>query len=258
MTLETIDEQLDYISAMAVSENGQCIAIACKFLKDPSAHILCFDPSQNNYLRKVGKEIQEGTPTDIEEKTFTSIGFSMDAKYVIGLTNYPDGKVKIYEWRKEVRIIGATAWSAEIKKESKENEYAEVSKVSLDPNNKDQACFSGRNHARVWRNQVGILKLAPAISKLEQKKNYTEHAWLENNWLVFGTEQGELSFVYDCKECLKQANAFGEISEPISCLYLCFAGLFIGGETGQIAIWGIDKRGIKEEQTYQFDRSMSN
>lgn len=260
MIIEPIHEQLEQITAMSFSESAQCLAIACKLFKDSSAYILFFDPSQPNLIRKIGKVVHEGSPADSEEKTFTSIGFSQDTKYIITLTNHSDGKVKIYEWRRDVRVIASTTWLSEIKKESKEFEGVDINKVTLDPNNKDQMCFSGINHARIWRVQGAALKLAPAILKLDQKRNYTEHAWLENNWLVFGDSQGELSFAYDNKECVKIIKAFGDIPDSISCIMSYRSGFLVGGDQGQVSNWEFDKKSEKEGNVlaeYQFNRSLS-
>jgi len=237
MTCEKIDDLLEKITAVTMSANRQCLAIACKFRNDKSARILFYDTSHAKGIKRMPKTIVEGSPTDNEAKFFVSIAFSPEAKQIAAITNLQDGNVKIYEWKKEPRIIAMNSWVTELKKEGKENENAEITKVTIDPVNKDQIMMSGKLHARMWRNQGGLLKPMPRISGLDQNKIFTDHVWVENNWIVLGTDKGELCFVYDGKQCIMKANAFGSVNEPVSCIYTYFRGLIIGGDNGQLSLW---------------------
>ncbi len=267
MTCEKVDDQLENISAMTMSSNRQCLAVACRFRVDKSAYIFFYDTSQSKGIKKLPKMIHEGSPTDNESKYFICVGFSPEAKQLVALTNRQDGNVKIYEWKKEVRTIAATSWLTELKKEGKEKdkegndvENVEINKVSLDPSNKDQVWMSGKFHARMWRNQGGVLKPSPKIPGLEQDKCYTDHAWAENNSIVFGTDKGELFFVHDGRQCFSKASAFNTVVESISCIYPYYRGLIIGGENGQLALWEKKEQTDKDEKTkvdFKFERPIS-
>ena len=63
-----------------MSGNKQCMAIACKYQHDNSAHVLFYDMTQYHPLKRIGKVIHEGSPIDLEEKTFISISFSSEAR----------------------------------------------------------------------------------------------------------------------------------------------------------------------------------
>ncbi len=220
---------------MAISANHQCVALGCRFLDDKSAYIFFYDLTQG--MRRVGRAIHEGAPGDSDEKSFISLAFSPDTGRVAALTNIKLGNVKIYEWRKESRVIAASCWLDELKKSSKPDEFAEVKKVSVDPNDKDQICMTGKNHVRIWRNNSGILKPMQPIIKLDTHRTFTDHIWLDNSWLVCGTDKGELCFIHEAKQCMFEASAFGVSVEPVSCLISYPKGVIVAGETGLLALW---------------------
>ena len=160
---------------------------------------------------------------------------------------------------------------AELKRENTENEHVIITKVTIDPANKDQIVMSGKNHARIWRNQGGILKPLPKIPGLEQTNFYTDHAWVENAWTIFGTDTGELYFILEGRQCIIKSNAFGPITESVSCIYPYYRGLIIGGDSGQVSLW--EKKESAEDATkkdfvgdretqlklaFKFERNLSN
>jgi len=259
---EPIDDQLERITAMTMSGNRQCMALAIKFRNDKSAYIYFYDTLQLHPLKRTGKTIHEGAPTDEEDKAFISIAFSPEAKYLAVLTNIKDGNVRIYEWKKEVRVIATNSWLSELTKEAKTAVNAEITKISIDPNNKDQICLSGKFHLRMWRNQGNILKPLPPIIGLDSSKIYTDHAWVEGNWLVAGTDKGELCFIYDGKQCIMEMPAFGTIMDAISCIYCFPKGFFVGGQGGQLSFWETKETSAKDindeklKEAVRFDKNI--
>jgi len=269
MLCEKIDDQLETLTAFAISANRQCLAIACTHRNDKSAYIYFYDTIQAKRLKRMPKIIHEGSPTDNEGRHFTSIAFSPEAKHIAALTNLQDGNVRVYEWRKD-RVIAASSWVTEIKRENKEYSNVELTKITIDPANKDQVVMSGRNHARVWRSQGGVLRPLPKIPGLEQTNNYTDHAWIENTWTIFGTDTGELFFILESKQCVIKSNAFGAITESVSCIYPYYRGLVIGGNNGQISLWKkkdnaeevakkefVGDRDVHLKLAFRFERNLS-
>jgi hypothetical protein len=247
MVCVKVDDHLDRITAMAISSNRQVLALACKYLNDKSAYVFFYDLTQN--MRRVGKTIHEGTPTDSDDKSFVSIAFSPEAMRIAALTNLKLGNAKLYEWKKDVRVIAACSWLDELKKESKAEELAEARKITFDPSNKDQVCLSGKNHLRVWRNLSGILKLLPPIAKLDSKKVFTDHVWLDSSWLVCGTDKGEVCFIYDSRQCVLVASAFAQVAEGVSCLLPSLNGLIVASDNGLLALWEKKETGKLEDET---------
>jgi len=247
LTITKIDEKLENITAITFDQPHAYMAFACRLFNDRSAYVFFYDLSQG--FRRFLHCIHEGNPTDIDEKSFISISFSSDASRIAVLTNPKLGCAKIYEWKKEIRAISACSWFDELKKVAKSNdEMPKISKISLDPNDKDQICLSGENHLRIWRSSGGILKpVIPAILNLDTQKNFTDHTWLDSIWLVAATDQGEIFFIYEGKECLIQAKAFGTTIEPISCLVQYYGGLIVAGESGTIGLW---EKKESRENTY--------
>ncbi|MDR3546694.1 MAG: WD40 repeat domain-containing protein [Candidatus Pacebacteria bacterium] len=262
MHCEHVDDQLERITAMAMSSNRQCMALACKFRNDKSAYVFFYDILQLHPLKRTGKFIHEGAPTDEEDKQFISIAFSPEAKYLAVLTNIKDGNARLYEWKKEARVIATNSWLSELNKEAKVPVNAEITRISIDPNNKDQVCLSGKGHFRVWRNQSNILKPLPPIAGLDQAKGYTEHVWLEGNWLVGGTDHGELCVVYDGKQCVLVTPAFGGAPDAVSCIHPFSQGIFVGSSAGHITVWerhDVASKDLSEETlkgAIKFDRSI--
>lgn len=266
MKCERIEEQLESITAIAITNNRQCMAIACKLLNDKSAYIFFFDMLQLHPLKKVGKTIHEGSPTDEEDKSFISINFSPEAKYLAALTNTKDGHARIYEWKKETRILSATSWGSELYKEKKGHSNADITKITMDPNNNEQICMSGKYHFRLWRNQGNILRPMPQFAGVDQAKVYTDHCWMDGGWLVAGTDKGELYFVYDSKQFAFLISAFGSTIDEVSCLCPYNNVLLVGGCTGVLSVWDrkdalgtdFDVEKLKDEIKYRKNVSKHN
>ena len=235
MSCAKIDEHLERVTAMAITASRQILALACKFLNDKSAYIFFYDIS--GQMKRIGKFIHEGTSTDTDDKSFVSIGFSLEGTRLGALTNIKMGNAKVYEWRKEARVIAACSWLDELKKESKSDELAEIRKITIDPNNKEQVLMTGRLHLRFWKNQGGLLKPLPPIAQLDMQNVFTDHVWLDNNWVACGTEKGDIYFIYDSKQCVLQASAFGKIRSPVTCLVAYLQGLIVGSDNGLLAVW---------------------
>ena len=79
MVCECVDEQLERITAISMSANRQCLAIACAYRNDKSAHILFYDTMQAKKLKRISKSIHEMASGD-EFKYFISLAFSPDRK----------------------------------------------------------------------------------------------------------------------------------------------------------------------------------
>lgn len=165
---------------------------------------------------------------------------------------------------KEQRIIGQNSWLSELIKEAKTNVNVEITKITVDPNNTEQVCMSGKGHFRLWRCQSGILKPNTPFDNLDQTRNFTDHAWLDGGWLIGATDKGELLFIYDNKQCIMEAPAFAEVIDSVSCILPFYKGFFVGGATGQLSVWEkkpSEGKEISEEKLkdmIHFDKNISN
>jgi WD40 repeat protein len=233
LTCCRIDERLESITSICV--NHQYLAIGCKFLNDKSAYIFFYDISKG--LKRIPKVIHEGEANDEEEKYFISISFSSDTTRLSGLTNVKTGIAKMYELKKDTRAISACSWMEELKKLRKEEEPATIKKITVDPNDKDQVCMSGKNHLRMWRSNGGVLKPNPPIIKLDQHNNFIDHAWIDNTWIATITDKCEIFFVYEGKECFIQAHAFGNLRELATCVLPYQKGLIVASKSGMLSFW---------------------
>eukprot|EP00831_Metopus_contortus_P035715 TRINITY_DN2841_c0_g1_i3.p2 TRINITY_DN2841_c0_g1~~TRINITY_DN2841_c0_g1_i3.p2 ORF type:complete len:149 (-),score=32.64 TRINITY_DN2841_c0_g1_i3:1-447(-) len=120
MICEKIDDQLEEVTAMTISSNRQCLAIACNYRGDGSAYIFFYDTSMaTNSILRMRKLIHEGDSSKKEKMFFTSIAFSPDAKQIATLSDSEDSTLdkcaRIYEWKKEQRLIASNAWKTELK-----------------------------------------------------------------------------------------------------------------------------------------------
>jgi len=234
LTCRRIDERLDSITSICV--NNQYLAIGCKFLNDKSAYIFFYDVSKE--FKRIPKVIHEGEANGKEEKYFISISFSSDTTRLSGLTNVKAGIAKMYELKQETRAISACSWMEELKKLRKEEEeLVEINKITVDPNDKDQVCMSGKNHLRMWRSNGGVLKPNPPIINLDQSYNFIDHAWIDNTWIAAITDKCEIFFVYEGKECFIRGCAFGNSREPATCVLPYQKGLIVASETGMLSFW---------------------
>lgn len=232
LTCCRIDERLQSITSICV--NRQYLAVGCKFLNDSSAYIFFYDVSKG--FKRIPKVIREEESAD-DDKHFIAVSFSSDTTRLAGLTNVKTGVAKMYELKKEPRAIAGCVWMDELKKLRKEEENPEINKITVDPNDKDQVCMSGKKHLRMWRSNGGVLKPNPPIIKLDQGHNFLDHVWIDNTWIASITDKCEIFFVYEGKECFIQAYAFGNVKELGTCLLPYQKGLIVASENGTLSFW---------------------
>eukprot|EP00826_Nyctotherus_ovalis_P059849 TRINITY_DN8360_c0_g1_i2.p1 TRINITY_DN8360_c0_g1~~TRINITY_DN8360_c0_g1_i2.p1 ORF type:complete len:577 (-),score=159.04 TRINITY_DN8360_c0_g1_i2:49-1779(-) len=249
-----IDEQLDRITAVCLSH--QCLALACKFLNDKSAYIFFYDLTQG--FRKMNKFVHEGSPTDIEDRYFISLSISFDATHMATLTNLRMSTAKLYEVKKDSRLMSACSWLDELKKISRGDRLAEIAKITIDPNDKEQVCMSGKNHLRLWRNIGGILKPNPPLIGIDTDDNFVDHVWAENNLIAAITEEGKIVLVAEGKDCILQTSAFGSVSDKANCLLSYPKGLIVAGESGLLSFWEKTNKEAKERMVHERNIKIEN
>ena len=228
-----IDEQLDCITAITLCY--QCLALACKFLNDKSAYILFYDLTQG--FRKLTKIIHDGSPSDTEDRYFISISISSNSIYMAALTNLKMSTAKVYEIKKDPRLISACSWFDELKKIDRAERFTEINKITMDPNDKDQVCMSGKNHLRLWRNFAGILRPNPPLLNIDTHDNFVDHLWVNNSLVAAITDSGNIFFILNNKQCILQAKAFDTAIDSPNCLALYPQGIMVGGDTGLLSLW---------------------
>lgn len=249
-----IDDQLERVTAICLSH--QCLALACKFLNDKSAYIFFYDLTQG--FRKMNKFVHEGSPTDLEDRYFISISISFDATHMATLTNLRMSTAKLYEVKKDSRLMSACSWLDELKKISKGDKLAEISKITIDPNDKEQVCMSGKNHLRMWRNIGGILKPNPTLTGIDTDNNFVDHAWVENNLIAAITDEGKIFFITEGKSCILQANAFGSVDDIANCLLTYPKGVIVAGESGLLSFWEKANKDAAERVTHERNIKIDN
>jgi len=249
-----IDDQLDRITAICL--NRQCLALACKFLNDKSAYIFFYDLTQG--FRKINKFVHEGSPTDTEERYFISMSISFDTTHMATLTNLRMSTAKLYEVKKESRLMSACSWLDELKKISKGDKLAEITKITIDPNDKEQVCMSGKNHLRMWRNIGGILKPNPPLAGINMDNNFIDHVWVENNFVASITEEGKIFFISEGNTCILEANAFGTVIDKANCLLTHAKGLIVAGESGLLSFWNKTNKESTERATHERNIKIDN
>ena len=98
------------------------------------------------------------------------------------VTDGVDSKVIILDWQHMTPKVEA-AYSFPL---------TVISRATFNPKDDDNICTSGDYHWKMWRKfDPQTLKPLPPVNKL-QGLLFTEHAWLENGYIVGGTKLGEL------------------------------------------------------------------
>ncbi|XP_025110126.1 cilia- and flagella-associated protein 57-like [Pomacea canaliculata] len=166
-------EKSDGMTALAVSPNRRYVAIAEKGEKPI---ITVYD------LHSLRKRKVLSSP-EVPTGEYISLAFSPDSKYLIAQGGQPDWTLLYWTWEKS-KVMATTKTS------NPQNLGCDVNQVSFNPQDNTQLCVVGNTIFRHFRYSEGNLKPF-SFQKLEPQ-NYLCHAWVTEERIVVGTDNGRL------------------------------------------------------------------
>ena len=188
--------------------NRRYLAICEKRQHDPHAWVSFYDLKNLNapkYVKSINfSEIAFGNKASKEDlqksgskqashfslessiqngKRIISFSFSRDNKIVAVLIVDSSGETKalIYDWVNKHKVLASYDFTG-----------IDVNKISLNQKDWNFVATSGPGHWKVWKIQENSFKQLPQFQRVKQDRNFTDHAWLDDDKIVAGTSHGEL------------------------------------------------------------------
>uniref|UniRef100_A0A0B7A6G0 Cilia- and flagella-associated protein 57 n=1 Tax=Arion vulgaris TaxID=1028688 RepID=A0A0B7A6G0_9EUPU len=174
------------MTALAVSPNRRYMAIAEKADK-PTVTIYDL-----HSLRK--KKVLSSN--DIQSGEYISLAFSPDSKYLVTQGGKPDWTLLYWTWEKS-KVM------ALVKASNPQYPNSEVYQVSFNPQDNTQLCAVGNTVFRYFRYSEGNLK--PFNFQKIDPQNYLCHAWLSEDRIIVGTDNGHL-MLFEAGEIKQEYN----------------------------------------------------
>lgn len=116
-----------------------------------------------------------------------------------------------------------------------------VNKICINPKDSHTVSISGVEIFKIFRVHESSVRNPTDVLKLNQKQNFTDHQWVDDERVVVGTDQGSLYVIkkIDQKYEVKQhiSRAFADIGIGVSVIKCYSKGFIIGSEFGNFALW---------------------
>lgn len=179
-------EKSEGMTAITVSPNRRYVAIAEKGEKPT---ITIYD------LHSLRKKKVLSSP-DVPTGEYVSLAFSPDSKYLVAQGGKPDWTLLYWTWEKS-KVMATTKTS------NPQNPNGDVYQVSFNPQDNTQLCVIGNTIFRHFRYSEGNLK--PFNFQKMEPQNYLCHAWVSEERIVVGTDNGHL-LLFEAGELKNEIN----------------------------------------------------
>ncbi len=160
---------------------------------------------------------------DVGSKEIISISFSDDGRLCVTQGGAPEWNLVLWNVEKNVKIISSTKASTD--------EFP-VNKVSICPTDSNSILAIGKQYLKLYRYSDAMLRQS-TLSVRRDHANFISYAWLDNDYLVVGTEGGEIflleNFEYRCVLMSTTSGLPDDIC-PIYSLIASSTGFFAGSK----------------------------
>lgn len=177
---------------MTVSPNRKCLAASVKIKGDEYPNILIYN--LKSYLHK-GEREKVFRYTDTKSSEFSQLAFSGgDARFLVCMTGSPSYQIMFLDIARMKQLGMATLGHA-------------ISRLCINPKENHVISFSGQNMMKILRVQENQFKQLNEISQLPMNQNFTDHSWLDESYLIIGTDKGTVYIVenYEVQEIFENA-----------------------------------------------------
>ncbi|BFZ16806.1 hypothetical protein BsWGS_19845 [Bradybaena similaris] len=166
-------EKNEGMTALAVSPNRRYVAIAEKGEK----------PTVTIYDLHSLRKKKTLSSNEMPSGEYISVAFSPDSKYLVTQGGKPEWTLLYWTWERS-KVM------ASVKSSNPQNPNSEVYQVSFNPLDNTQLCVAGNTVFRFFRYSEGNLK--PFNFQKVEPQNYLCHAWLSEDRVIVGTDNGHL------------------------------------------------------------------
>eukprot|EP00049_Salpingoeca_infusionum_P018833 m.358992 g.358992 ORF g.358992 m.358992 type:complete len:1196 (+) comp18362_c0_seq1:186-3773(+) len=199
-------------TALAVSPNRRYVAIA---ERATHAAVTIYDL----HSLKKRKFLSDSTSSCTE---FVNLAFSPDSKYLVTLGGAPEWNMYYWAWEKSQGPMAVTKCSLD--------PAVAVYRATFNPQDNTHICVTGNNTLKMFRYTEGHLKQL-AFQKLESH-NYLGQAWLADDALVAGTEEGKI-LLFVGGELKTQIT----LADRITCIAPTSTGFMCGTASGSVVMY---------------------
>lgn len=212
MNFIKLNELVTHVIAMAISPDKCKIAVSQKIKGE-------IYPQITIHNIKTGATRGESKSTSFQytetkSESFVSLGFShekQDSRYIACVTDEHDCQIVFYDLMRN-KLVGTTSMANP------------VSKIAVNPKDSHTVSISGPEIFKIFRVHESSLRNPTDVLKLNQKQNFTDHCWIDDERVVVGTDQGSLFVIKKIEQKweVKQhiSRAFADIGIGVS--HFCF------------------------------------
>jgi WD40 repeat protein len=213
------------ITCLAVSPSKRYLAIAER--SPENAQVTVYDLVTTKKRKTL-------TYPEIDAQEFVSIAFSSENKFLItqgGLS--PSGKhdwtLVYWSWEK-ARVMAS-------QKVSNPSENS-IHEVSINPTDSEMVCVVGDSVLKFLRLQEGSLKQSQnQLYRVREAQNYLCHAWLTDDRLVVGCENGDLLLFDASGEFKMTLPCSVPESKSVCCIQAYSKGFVTGGANSMLRLY---------------------
>ncbi|KAI9207648.1 WD40-repeat-containing domain protein, partial [Polychytrium aggregatum] len=241
----TMTEHCESITSLCISNTRRYCAVAERSTVE-KPQVVIYD------LHTLRRKKVLVPSSEIESKEYVALAFSSDAKFIITQTGAPDWMMYFWLWEKGKLM--ASFRTTQDKPTSNlppptgfkdRDAGGTINQVSFNPLDSNQICTIGNGVFRLYRYQDGGCKQL-SFSKFEPR-NFTSHAWICDDRLVVGSEDGRL-LIFESTGELKieivYSNGTTNAPKQIYGIVAYLKGFIVAGEGGFMSVYEKEDPGL--------------
>ena len=226
MNFIKLPKQVEQVIAMAISFDKSKIAVSLKVKGEIYPQVTIYNIKGNKADNKTQSIVYNETKSD----SFVSLCFSYDkdARYIAMVTDEKDCQVVFWDLSKN-KLVNMTPMTNP------------VTKICVYPKDPHTVSISGVEIFKIFRVHESPVRNPSDVLKLNQKQNFTDHCWIDDDRVVVGTDQGSLYIIkkaehkYELKQEIKRA--FADMGIGVTVIKCFSKGFVCGSEFGNFALW---------------------
>uniref|UniRef100_A0A7S4PPE0 Uncharacterized protein n=1 Tax=Guillardia theta TaxID=55529 RepID=A0A7S4PPE0_GUITH len=206
-------ENVEVMTAISASPNTRKYLAVAEQLVDGTSQVSVFNTASEKRVK---------TLSHADCKTFVSLCFSNDSKFLVTVGGGPEFTMIYWNWF-HAKVVASCRINSEVRR------------VSFSPLDNVQIASSGPGLLKLWRLQESTLKGFNMLSGKIASSNFTDHAWAPGDRLLASTDNGDVLVVEQGElRCIVKTRLSGS---PINSLSVYSSGFIIGGTEGRMSVY---------------------
>eukprot|EP00906_Rhabdomonas_costata_P011480 RCo016358 len=205
-----------------VSANRRYLALSEKLLDDGGVQVSLFNFS-------TGQKVRSLNMSHLSRQPVTAMDFSADNKYLVTVTEPPDGLILMWQLDK-ARLAARCEFTFK------------CSRISVSPWFNWKICTTGEDVFRVWHFYASDKTLKPSSESILKRRDYHYncHSWFDSDKLILGTEEGDLLvMVGEGERGMELKKALTAVHDGAAIWAVCVIGrgCICGGDGGYFTLF---------------------